>query len=143
MNAFTESVVEQATLAWLESAGWRVAHGPEIAPDTPAAERTDYGEVVLVERLRDALARLNPTLPAEALEDVFRKLIRPEGADLIQRNRVLHRLLVDGVTVEYRDAEGAIRGEQARVIAFDESANNDWLASTQLVDAEDRRARRM
>jgi len=61
----TESVVEQAALAWLESLGWLVKHGPEIAPDMPGAERRDYGEVVLAQRLRDALARLNPELPRE------------------------------------------------------------------------------
>ena len=96
MSAFTESVVEEAALAWLEAIGWRIAHGPDIAPDMPAAERRDYGEVVLAQRLRDALARLNPALPAEALDDAFRKLTRSEGADLIQRNRALHRLLVNG-----------------------------------------------
>nr|HPR05944.1 type I restriction endonuclease [Denitromonas sp.] len=93
-SRLTESVVEQAALAWLEATGWRVAHGPEIAPDMPEAERRGYGEVVLTQRLRDALARLNPKLPVEALEDAFRKLMRPEGMDLVQRNRALHRLLV-------------------------------------------------
>ncbi|MEW6541957.1 MAG: type I restriction endonuclease subunit R [Bacillota bacterium] len=130
-HTFLESVVEQAALAWLEAIGWRIAHGPDIAPDMPAAERADYGEVVLSQRLRDALACLNPHLPAEALDDAFRKFTRPGGADLIQRNRVLHRLLVDGVTVEYRAADGAIRGAQARVLDFDDPANNDWLAVNQ------------
>jgi len=139
---FAESVVEQAALAWLEATGWRVAHGPEIAPDMPEAERADYGEVVLSTRLRDALARLNPTLPAEALEDAYRKLTRPGGADLVQRNRALHRLLVDGVTVEYRDAEGAIRGAQARVIDFDDPAGNDWLAVNQFTVVENKHTRR-
>jgi len=139
---FTESVVEEAALGWLEATGWQIAHGPEIAPDTPAAERRDYGEVVLTQRLRDALARLNPTLPAEALEDAFRKLTRPEGADLIQRNRALHRLLVNGVTVEYRTREGEVRGAQARVIDFDDPANNDWLAVNQFTVAENKHTRR-
>jgi type I restriction enzyme R subunit len=137
-TAFTESVVEEAALAWLESTGWRIAHGPDIAPDMPAAERHDYGEVVLAQRLRDALARLNPDLPAEALEDAFRKLTRPDlpagqagGADLMQRNRALHRLLVNGVTVEYRTREGEVRGAQARVLDFDDPAGNDWLAVNQ------------
>ena len=128
MATFTESVVEQAALAWLESVGWTVRYGAEIAPGEPAAERDDYGQVVLARRLRDALARLNPELPGEALDDALRKLTRPEGADLIVRNRALHRLLVDGVTVESRDAQGSIRGAQARVIDFDEPAHNDWLA---------------
>jgi type I restriction enzyme R subunit len=140
--SFTESVVEDAALGWLEASGWQVAHGPDIAPDTPAAERPDYGEVVLARRLRDALARLNADLPTEALEDAVRKLTRPEGADLIQRNRALHRLLVHGVTVEYRDAEGAIRGAQARVIDFDDPACNDWLAVNQFAVVENKHSRR-
>ena len=138
----TESVVEQAALAWLENVGWQVAHGPDIAPDMPLAERADYGEVVLAQRLRDALVRLNPELPAEALEDAFRKLTRPEGAELVARNRAFHRLLVDGVTVEYRDAEGAIRGAQAQVIEFDDVRANDWLAVNQFSVVENKHSRR-
>ena len=142
MSCFAESDVEQAALDWLEAAGWRVARGADIAPDAPAAERRDYGEVVLAQRLRDALARLNPALPAEALDDAFRKLTRPEGADLIQRNRALHRLLVDGVAVEHRTREGALRGAQARVIDFDDPEGNDWLAVNQFTVTENKRTRR-
>ncbi|MBN8452789.1 type I restriction endonuclease subunit R [Accumulibacter sp.] len=142
MSGFTESIVEQAALAWLESVGWRVRSGAGIAPGEPAAERDDYGQVVLAMRLRDALVRLNPTLPAEALDDAFRKLTRPEGVDLIVRNRALHRLLVDGVTVEYRDAGGSIRGAQARVIDFDDPAGNDWLAVNQFSVVENKHSRR-
>ena len=142
MSAFTESVVEEAALGWLAAIGWRVARGPDIAPDTLAAERRDYSEVVLAQRLRDALARLNPTLPAEALDDAFRKLTRPEGAELVARSRALHRLLVDGVTVEYRTAAGEIRGAQARVIDFDQPSANDWLAVNQFSVTENKHARR-
>lgn len=91
MNRFSESVVENAALDWLDGLGWRVAHGPDVAPETLAAERTSYGEVVLARRLRDALARLNSQLPGEALDDAFRKLTRPEGATLEARNRAVHR----------------------------------------------------
>jgi type I restriction enzyme R subunit len=144
MNEYgvSESVVEQAALAWLEAVGWRIVYGPDIAPDMPAAERANYGEVVLAQRLRDALARLNPALPAEALEDAFRKLTRPEGADLLQRNRALHRLLVDGVTVEYRTRAGELRGAQARVIDFDKPTGNDWLAVNQFSVSENKHNRR-
>ncbi len=141
-TSFAESTVEAAALAWLEAIGWRIAYGPDMAPDLQAAERADYGEVVLGQRLRDALARFNPDLPAEALDDAFRKLTRREGADLIQRNRALHRLLVDGVTVEYRAADGTIRGAQARVIDFDDPANNDWLAVNQFAVVENKHSRR-
>lgn len=142
MTTFSESTVEDAALAWLEAIGWQVAHGPDIAPDQLQAERRDYGEVVLGQRLRDALARLNPRLPAEVLEDAFRRLTRPDGAELLQRNRHVHRLLVDGVTVEYREGDGAIRGAQARVIDFDEPANNDWLAVNQFTVSEGQHTRR-
>src|SRR5258705_1235691 len=111
-GSFIESVVEDAALAWLESLGYAVKHGPEIAPGELFAERGDYGQVVLVTRLREALVRLNSALPAEAIDDAFRKIKRLEGATLDARNRTFHRLLVDRVTVEYR-AEGAIRGAQA------------------------------
>ena len=139
---FTESVVEDAALAWLESLGWTIKHGAEIAPETPAAERTDYSQVVLEQRLRDALARLNPQLPPEALDDAFRKLTRSEGPTLESRNRAVHRLLVDGVTVEYRTPAGDIRGAQAKVIDFQNPDNNDWLAVNQFSVSENKHQRR-
>lgn len=142
MSSFNESTVEQAALAWLEGAGWQVRNGAEIAPGEPAAERDDYAQPILDRRLRDALARINPALPAEALDEAFRKLTRPEGADLLARNRSLHRLMVDGVTVEYRDADGNIRGAQARVIDFDDPASNDWLAVNQFSVVENKNSRR-
>jgi type I restriction enzyme R subunit len=142
MNRFNESVVEEAALAWLEALGWRIAHGPDIAPDTPGAERRDYGEVVLAQRLRDALARLNPAMPAEALEDAFRKLTRPEHQSLVAQNHRFHRFLVDGVPVEYQREDGSIGGAQMRVLDFDEPKNNDWLAVNQFTVVENRNNRR-
>ncbi len=142
MTAFTESTVEDATLTWLESLGWNIAHGPDTAPDTLGAERGDYGTVVLERRLRDALVRLNPTLPSEALDDAFRKLTHPEGPTLEARNRAFHRMLVDGVTVERRTDDGTVRGAQARVIDFDTPVNNDWLAVNQFTVVENKHERR-
>src|SRR6202162_4403495 len=130
-STFTESVVEDAALEWLRSIGWSLRHGLEIAPGEAGAERADYAQVVLEARLRDALKRLNPVLPPEALADAFRRLTRPEGVELSARNRAVHRLLVEGVTVEYRAPDGAIRGAQARVLDFDDPKNNDWLAVNQ------------
>ena len=144
MTSFTitESVVEKATLGWLEGLGWSVAHGPDITTDTLNAERADYGQVILAQRVRDTLARLNPDLPAAALDDAFRKLTRPEGTTLATHNRAFHRLLVDGVTVEYHEADGAIRGAQARVLDFDDPANNDWLSVNQFTVVENKHERR-
>lgn len=95
MTAFTESVVEDAALAWLESLGYTVKHGPEIAPGELFAERGDYGQVILTIRLREALMRLNPSLPAEAIDDAFRKIIRLEDATFDARNRTFRQLLVE------------------------------------------------
>ena len=142
MTAFTESTVEDAALDWLRSLGWTVAHGPDLAPGTPGAERADYAAVVLEPRLRDALARLNPDLPADALDAAYRRLTRPDGATLEVRNRAFHRMVVDGVTVEYRTEGGAVRGAQARVLAFDEPDENDWLAVNQFTVVEQQRERR-
>lgn len=139
--AFTESVVEQAALAWLEASGWQIAHGPDIAPDGLAPERTDYADPLLGRRLRDALARLNPSIPAEALDEAYRKLLNPEGADLVMRNRAFHQMLVDGVAIEYR-TDGGIRGDIVRVIDFDNPDANEWLAVNQFTVAEGNRVRR-
>jgi type I restriction enzyme, R subunit len=141
-RSVTESVIEQAAIAWFEATGWAVRSGAEIAPGEPAAERADYGQVVLERRLRDALARLNPDLPAEALEDAFRMLTRLERPDATSRNRGMHRLLVDGVTVEYRTSAGDIRGAQARILDFDHVKANDWLAVNQFSVVENKHSRR-
>ncbi len=142
MTTITEADVEQAALDWLSALGWQVAHGPNIAPGTPNAERGDYGEVVLEHRLRDALAALNPSLPVSALDDAFRKLTRPEGATLEARNRGFHRMLVDGVEIEYREAAGRVRGDHVAVLGFDDPTNNNWLAVNQFTVTENRNTRR-
>ncbi|MDE2981073.1 MAG: type I restriction endonuclease subunit R [Gemmatimonadota bacterium] len=140
--SFTEPEVEAAALEWLEALGWRVAHGPDIGPQADFAERADYAEVVLEHRLRDALDRLNPDLPAEALDDAFRKITRPEGSTLEARNRAFHRLLGDGVTVEYRTRGGAVRGAQVSVLDYRSPTNNDWLAVNQFTAVEGEHERR-
>ncbi len=142
MATLTEADVESAALEWLAAIGWQVAHGADIAPDAPGAERDDYGKVILERRLRDALHRLNPQLPTAALDDALRRLSHPEGATLEARNRAFHRMLVNGVTVEYRAGDGNIRGDQVQVVDFDEPANNDWLAVNQFSVTENRNTRR-
>ena len=142
MTSLTEADVEQAALDWLSALGWRVAHGPDSAPDTPGAERGDYSEVVLERRLRDGLAALNRGLPADALDSAFRKLKRPEGPSLEARNRAFHRMLVNGVEIEYRDAESRVVGGQIKVVDFEQPANNDWLAVNQFSVTDNRNTRR-
>ncbi len=142
MTAFNEDTVENAAIDWLQTLGYSYVHGGDIAPGESDAERSSYDEVILSGRLRAALARLNPDLPAEALEDAFRRLTRIDAPSLIERNRAVHRLLVNGVTVEYRRADGSIAGAQARVLDFDVPENNDWLAVNQFTVAEGQLVRR-
>ena len=142
MEGFRESDVEDTAMEWLGDVGWTVRNGADIVPGQAGSERATYEQVVLEGRLRDALARLNPDLPDEALDDAFRRLMRPEGSDAVRRNRAVHRMLVDGVNVEYRTRDGRIKGDQARVIDYDDPDNNDWLAINQFTIVENRRNRR-
>jgi len=137
-------MLEQAALAWLEALGYAVLHGPTIAAGEPTAERSDpnYRDVMFDARLRQALARLNADLPTEALEDAQRKIVKIDLPSLIDRNRAMHRMMVDSITVEYRRKDGSIAGAQARVIDFDSPDNNDWLAVNQFTVAEGEHVRR-
>ncbi len=142
MTTLIEAEVEQAALEWLSGLGWQVLHGPDIAPETPDAERDDYRQVVLEHRLRGALTESNPSLPMSTMDDACRKLTRPDGSTLEARNRAFHRMLVNGVEVEYPDADGRVRGDQVRVIDFDNPNSNDWLAVNQLTVTENKNNRR-
>ncbi len=131
LNTIDESDIETTAMNWLAGMGSSVLHGPDIAPDTADAERSRYEDVVLTQRLRDAVARLNPNIPAEAHEEAIRKVLSPHSPALVQNNRAFHRMLVDGVEVEYRDSDGATRGGGAQLVDFENFENNDWLAVNQ------------
>jgi len=141
MNTFTESTVEEAALELFSGLGYTILHGPEIAPGELFEERTSYGDVVLVARLRQALARVNPKVPADAIEEAIRKSLSTESPSLVENNRRFHRFLTDGVNVEYRTKERIVY-DQVRVFDFDEPANNDWLAVNQFTVIEDKNNRR-
>ena len=136
-----ESVVEQAALDWFRGLGYDVVGGPDMPPG-PQSLRESYADTIFPSVVRGALDRLNPNLPNEALDDAFRKLTRPEGPILEARNRAFHRLAVDGVTVEYRDAGGSIRGAPVRMFDFEQPSNNDWLVVNQFTVVESNHERR-
>jgi type I restriction enzyme R subunit len=128
-----EDDVEQAALRWLAELGWSVAHGPDLSPPdprTPGTERASYREVLLENRLREAIARLNPHLPAAAREDALRQVRDPNVPGLVNANRQVHRWLVDGVPVEYQK-DGQPRGDRVRLLDFGNVAANDWLVVNQ------------
>src|SRR2546427_2612500 len=140
-SAFTESTVEGAALELFENLGYAILHGPEIAPGELFAERKEYSEVLLQGRLKEALVRINPKIPAETVEEAVRKLQHAESPNLIENNRRFHRFLSDGVPVEYRGA-GRIVHDQVHLFDFKNPANNDWVAVNQLTVIEDRNNRR-
>ena len=120
----------------------RRVDGEMIAPDSAAAERGSYADVILIERLRAAVDRLNPGLPSSARADAVRKVLQIESPSLISENRRLHRSICEGVPVEYYGDDGVIKGDQVRLIDFDDPDANDWLAVNQFTVIENHANRR-
>ncbi len=140
--SLNESIVEDAALEWFGELGYAVGHGPHLAPGEPAAERDSFGEVVLVGRLRAALRRLNGAIPVEAREEALRKVLRVGTPALVQTNRAFHRMLRDGVDVEYPRGDGSIKGDKVLLIDFSNVRANDWLAVNQFAVIEGQHHRR-
>src|SRR5581483_7243860 len=133
---FTESTVEQAALEIFVALGYTVLHGPNIAPGEMFAERRSYQDVVLLERLRSGLTRINPNVPSAAIEEAIRKLLRTESQVPEENNRRFHRFLVDGVSVEYKGEDGRIIYDLVKLFDFADDGNNDWLAVNQFTVVE-------
>jgi type I restriction enzyme R subunit len=127
----TEANLEDLVLEFLREEGWQTAYGPNIAPGEVAAERNDYREVVLAGRLQDALQLLNPDLPADVLADAARRVVQAESPSVMTENWRAFQFLTQGVPVQYRDSRGEIRDTRARLVDWEEPANNDFLAVNQ------------
>jgi type I restriction enzyme R subunit len=142
MQPFAESTVEEAALEVLSALGYTIVHGPLIAPGELLAERTDYSEVLLLGRLKKALARINPKIPAEAIADAIRKLSSIASPNLEEGNRRFHQFLTDGINVEYRDEGRRLVHDQVRLFDFAKPDDNDWAAVNQFTIVENRANRR-
>ena len=140
--SFNESTVEDAALTWFGELGYSVGHGPHIAPGEPAAERVSFGEVVLLGRLREAIRRLNPAIPGEAQDEALRKVLRVGTPSLTQTNRAFHRMLRDGVEVEYPRPDGSIAGDHVRLLDLGNAQANNWLAVNQFTVIDGQHNRR-
>ena len=126
----TEDQLEQETLGWLADVGYTVLYGMDIAPDGDKPERTDYRQVVLVERLRAAVNKLNPAIPTAARDDAIKQVLDLGIPVLLSANRRFHQLLVAGVPVQYQK-DGETRGDFVRLIDWAAPAQNEWLAINQ------------
>ena len=137
-----EALIEQAALGWFQELGYAVLPGPQLAPGEPAAERESFSDVVLVGRLREAIRQLNPAIPADAREEALRKLLRLATPSLVQTNRAFHRLLREGVPVEYPRPDGSIACDHVRLVEFNNVAANDWLVLNQFAVSDGQHNRR-
>lgn len=139
--SMAESDVEEATLEWFEQLGYTRLHGTEVSPGGTYASRETYSDVVLGNRLYDAIRYLNPQLSPEAVEEVYRRVTRLDVPGLVERNRAFHDLLIHGVPVENHRRDGSMRNELARVVDFQRLDKNDWLVVNQftITEIEERR----
>ena len=141
-TVLTESIVEEAAIDWFRDLGYQYLPGPDIACDGTYPERGSYADTVLEERLRSALVTLNPDIPPEALEDAFRKVIHPDSPNFIVNNRQFHKMLTEGIDVEYHNEEGRIVGDKVWLMDFTNPESNDWLVVNQFTVIEGQQNRR-
>jgi len=126
----TEDQLEREALGWLIEVGYSTLYGPDIAVDGDTPERSDYLDVVLAERLRVAVERLNPAIPAAAREDAIKQVVDLGTPVLLSANKRLHQLLVGGVPVQYQKGNET-RGDFVRLVDWAEPTRNEWLAINQ------------
>ena len=136
MTGILEDVVEQACLGYFAALGYHTRFGPDLGPGGSLEERESWSEVLLVERLREAVERINPDLSSLAVDDVLKTVKRAESQNAMAENRRLHELVVKGVPVEQRQADGSIRHLLAWLVDFDDPERNDWLALNQFTVKE-------
>ncbi len=140
-HIMTESEVEDAALEFLSELGYDILHGPDISPGGDSPERETHGEVILLQRLRSAIDKLNPDIPDSAKEEAIRKIQKTESPLLVTENQRFHQMLVNGVPVEYRES-GRIKGDQVKLFDFEEPNNNEFLAVKQFTVIENDNNRR-
>ncbi len=133
MAFLSEAAVEQALLDQLCALNYSVEREEDIGPDGHRSERESHDEVVLKKRFVDAVARLNPGLPLEARQDAIRKVVQSELPSLLEENRRLHKLMTEGVDVEYYADDGTLTAGKVTLIDFEHPEQNDWLAVSQFV----------
>ena len=135
-SAITEDHVEQAALDILQKGlGYDYSFGPNIAPDGKNPLRKNYSQVVLVDKLEDAIQRINPDIPKEAREESIKKILRISSAKHVLENKTFHKYLIEGVPVEYRK-DGKLKSDNIYFIDFENSKKNEFLAVNQFTVIE-------
>ncbi|WP_342526660.1 type I restriction endonuclease subunit R [Chryseomicrobium sp. FSL W7-1435] len=137
IHAFNEEFLERAAIEVLQEMGYDYVHGPDLHT---GGLRTDYKEVLIDSKVRDALYHLNPTIPKDAIEEAFRIVKTFSSPALIENNREFHRLLVDGIDVTFQ-RDGNLRTEKVFVVDFEDPDRNEFLVVNQftVIEYENRR----
>lgn len=130
MTNFNEATIEDAALEYLGELGYTTAFGPNLAADGKTPERSSFEQVYLYDRLRETARRINPD-HVGLVDEAIKRLERAESQSEVAENLRVHKLLTQGVPVEYRDSTGAVRTVALKLIDFDIPENNDWLAVNQ------------
>jgi type I restriction enzyme, R subunit len=143
-TAYAESDLEFAALEWFEELHYEKAYGPDISPGGEYPERSYYTDVILKDRLRDALIRINKHLPREAIEEAIRKIEIPQSPSLLINNKNFQKMITDGIDVEYRTPDGETRIGKVWVFETDPDrvTNNDFLVVNQFTVVENRGEKR-
>lgn len=135
MNKITENDIELLAIEQLEKLGFNYLYAPDIAPDADTPERESFEDVLLISRLRAAIDKINPTIPAEAKEDALKQIQRLNSPELISNNEAFHRMLTEGIKVTYQN-NGDTRGDYVWLIDFDNPDNNEFLVANQFTVIE-------
>ncbi len=141
MKPITEYIIEASAIETLQSQGWIYANGKEISPDGLFCERDSFGDILLLQRLRAAVARINPHLPAEAQEAAVQKALRISSTDLLHNNETFHRMLVEKVRVPYQE-NGFERSHEVALIDFERPEQNEFLVVNQYTIVENNQNKR-
>ncbi|HEY5704159.1 MAG TPA: type I restriction endonuclease [Terrimicrobiaceae bacterium] len=132
----------QLAIQWVQDTGWSYANGADLAPEGVTPERADFRTVVVKARLASALQRLNPRLSSAAVEEVVHVVMTPTETNLPRINRAFDRLLMDGVKVEFPNAQGEKETDYAQLIDFQNPAKNDFLVVNQFTGTGMKKPRR-
>lgn len=133
---FCESHLKEATLEWFEELGFEIVFAPDIAPDGEYPEREDYGDIILNDRLKEALKRINPKMPDDAIEDAFRQITIPQSPSLIMNNKSFQKMITDGIDVQVKQADASYRTEKVYAFDFEKPLNNEFMVANQFTIVE-------
>lgn len=129
MAVISEDHIEQVIIQEFIELGYQYINGTDISPDGSMPER-EYNEVVLKNRLQEAIAKFNPSIPYEAQEEALRKVLRSDSPNLFQNNYTFHKYLTEGVEIEYRKGD-RIAGDKVWLVDYENPSNNEFLVINQ------------